>query len=76
MEEESEEDVGEHYELISDGQRYWAKDFLSSEMLRSPGHGQHLGESVMAQIRNVLVWVLSGKGQAETVQPVQSPTSA
>lgn len=31
-------------------------------------------EGVMAQIRNVLVWVLSGQGQAETGQPVQSPT--
>lgn len=27
--------MGEHYELISDGQRYWAKDFLSLEMLWS-----------------------------------------
>ena len=67
MEGESEEDVGEHYELISDGQRYWTNG--------DTGHGQHLGESVMAQIGMCFLGCVQGKGQAETVQPVQSPAS-
>ena len=62
MEGESEEDVGEHYELISDGQRYWAKGFLSSEMLWSHRTWPASWRECHGPDRNVLLGVRSGQG--------------